>query len=188
LDVLTHRWRKSDRQDAFMQRRPLDVPTLAGPFAYGVIVCLAERGRERNSKSRMRECAPPPAAALRAVLEFAFLSREIAFSQSMTGRRRSRRAAPSPRSGEGGPKGRMGCGKQVWIDARSHRWSCNPTCVEAAGHTPSGASRHPRVKPGGRLFPSRAGEGIWQASMRALRQSGASRCPSRRRSSGRRRG
>jgi threonine efflux protein len=40
--------------------------------------------------------------------------------------------------GEGGPKGRMGCGKQVWIDARS--------------------------------------------------QSGASRCPSRRRSSGRRRG
>jgi hypothetical protein len=27
--------------------------------------------------------------------------------------------SPSPRSGEGGPKGRIGCGKQVWIDAGS---------------------------------------------------------------------
>src|SRR5208282_5497270 len=37
------------------------------------------------------------------------------------------------------PEGRMGCGKQGSLAASSRRRSCNPTRVEAAGHTPSGA-------------------------------------------------
>jgi hypothetical protein len=39
---------------------------------------------ERNLKSRMRESAPPSAAALRAVLEFKFLSGKMAGMQSMS--------------------------------------------------------------------------------------------------------
>ncbi len=42
-------------------------------FRHGL---LGGARRETNLKSRMRRGAPPPAAALRAVLEFAFLSRE----------------------------------------------------------------------------------------------------------------
>ena len=33
----------------------------------------------------------------------------------------------------------MGCGEQGWLAASSHCRFCNPTCVAAAGHTPSGA-------------------------------------------------
>ena len=47
-------------------------------------------------------------------------------------------------------EGRMGCGKQGWFGEGSRRRSCNPPCAEAAGHTPSGASRH---------LPQQAGEG-----------------------------
>ncbi len=36
----------------------------------------------------------------------------------------------------------MGCGGQGRLDASSHCRFCNPTCVAAAGHTPSGAPRH----------------------------------------------
>ena len=49
---------------------------------------------------------------------------------------------PSPRSGEGGPEGRMGCGKQGIGRLNSGRRWCNPTQSAAADHTPSGASRH----------------------------------------------
>ncbi len=46
--------------------------------------------------------------------------------------------APSPRSGEGGAKRRMGCGKQVWSDQGLRSRARNRTWAEAAGHTPSG--------------------------------------------------
>jgi hypothetical protein len=48
----------------------------------------------------------------------------------------------------------MGCRKQVSIDAGSQWRSCNPTCVEAAGHTPSGASRHLPQQSWGREYQS----------------------------------
>jgi len=47
---------------------------------------LGGAGRERTLNSRMRERAPPPAAASEAVLEFKVLSRRIAFKQSMPSR------------------------------------------------------------------------------------------------------
>ncbi len=59
--------------------------------------------------------------------------------------------SPSPRSGEGGAKRRMGCGKQVGDDESSRRRLCNRAGVEAAGHTPSGPSGH---------LPQQAGEGV----------------------------
>jgi hypothetical protein len=47
---------------------------------------LGGAGRKRTLKSRMRERAPPAAAARRAVLEFRALSRTIAVKQAMTTR------------------------------------------------------------------------------------------------------
>jgi len=44
---------------------------------------MAERGREMKSKSRIAEGDPPPAAVLRAVLEFNFISRKMLAKQSM---------------------------------------------------------------------------------------------------------
>ena len=66
-------------------------------------------------------------------------------------------ASPSPRSGEGGPEGRMGCGKQGSIDASQARPLCKLTSFAAAGHTPSGLRPPPdqvQDQVRGRLFPA----------------------------------
>jgi hypothetical protein len=68
----------------------------SGMMEGGVRHCLhGGAGRERNSKSRTKaKLLPPPAATLRVVLEFEFLSRIIASMQSMTRCRRGRRLSP----------------------------------------------------------------------------------------------
>jgi hypothetical protein len=72
-----------------------------------------------------------------------------------------RRSAPPPGQarGLGGPKGRMGCGKQVCSGVGSRSSSCNPTRVEAAGHT------HPALRA---TFPSKAGEGEPAGNLRCV--------------------
>src|SRR3984957_1243248 len=49
-----------------------------------LFVCMEERGRERNSKSRTTAKPSPPSAVVRrTILEFEFLSRIIPFIKSM---------------------------------------------------------------------------------------------------------
>ena len=62
----------------------------------------------------------------------------------------ARSARPSPRSGEGGPTGRMVSGEQVWLDEDPGCCSCNPTRARGRGPYPIRRSAP---------LPSRAGKG-----------------------------
>src|SRR5208337_2379093 len=62
--------------------------------------------------------------------------------------------SPSPRSGEGGPKGRLGCGEQGWLDADLDCCSCNPTHGRGSGPYPIPRSAPPSPAELGMESPS----------------------------------
>ncbi len=102
----------------------------------------ARRGRSARATNRARSVDASPNAAIVSGPAASAASRLSPLTMR-TGERVAGISPPFPGfAGEGGPKGRMGCGKQDSGGDKKAAAVVPSSSVEEAAHTPSGASRH----------------------------------------------